>query len=348
MPSTALPRNAALKMYLPLDSAAGLTDLSGQGNNGTANGGMTVGGVIGGDGVPPESTNLDGTNDIITTGYNPFKNGNILTLLGWAKREGETDFDIIFAGDDVIGDGGGTEVPCFELVTAQSDGRCRPRWYWDVAADFPIYQDWDYDWPVGIWHHWALLIDTTTNDPERALNLYIDGDPMGPPTISPLWAPYISPFSSDPGNIEFGARSSQVDSESFDGKMAHLAIYEAALSPAEIRAVAYEWQHPTRIYPHPSSYTPTHIHVPGHAEALDLDAVVTGRRAFDEPDPVRAQMWAQAGSIRTANGQRHPMFTHGPVGGQTGADSNRDVGASMTAETLSFGQESYLEVVLDL
>lgn len=73
--------------FLSLGSQAGLTDLSGNGRNGTGAGSITIGGQTGplvrGDGG---ATLFDGTDDRITTAYSPYVNGSAITVSGWADR----------------------------------------------------------------------------------------------------------------------------------------------------------------------------------------------------------------------------------------------------------------------
>lgn len=65
-----------LALFLPLGASAGLTDLSGNGRNGTAAGGVTVGGVSEGPLVLGDggATDFDGTDDRITTTYSTRRN----------------------------------------------------------------------------------------------------------------------------------------------------------------------------------------------------------------------------------------------------------------------------------
>ena len=68
------PANPALR--LPLDSANGLNDISGNGRNGTAAGGLTVGGYADAPGPADgdTATDFDGTDDRITTTYSTRRN----------------------------------------------------------------------------------------------------------------------------------------------------------------------------------------------------------------------------------------------------------------------------------
>src|SRR5262245_34576739 len=87
-------------LYWPLDSINGGTDQSGNGRNGSAAGGITIGGdssepLIDGTGG---STLFDGTDDRVTSTYNPYVNGGTLTLLGFGYRDTSTTSDTLFSG----------------------------------------------------------------------------------------------------------------------------------------------------------------------------------------------------------------------------------------------------------
>ena len=83
-------------IFLPLGASSGLTDLSGNGRNGTAVGGLTVGGyspgplAVGDEGA----TNFDGTDDRVSTTYATRQNlvtnprGGALATTGWSTSAG--------------------------------------------------------------------------------------------------------------------------------------------------------------------------------------------------------------------------------------------------------------------
>lgn len=72
-------------LYIPLDGVDGVTDATGNGRDGTAVGGPTIGGIAGpGDALT--ATNFDFVDDRVTTAYSNFANGNVYTWEWWQKR----------------------------------------------------------------------------------------------------------------------------------------------------------------------------------------------------------------------------------------------------------------------
>jgi hypothetical protein len=195
-------------LYWALDADTGATDLSGNGRNGTGAGSITIGGFasspIAGEST---STDFDGSDDQITTTYDPFTNATDRTYSGWAWRDVNTNYHHLF------GDVGGGDIT-LRLDDATSD----------ITATVTVATTWNAGWPgTAQWVHWALTVDETAN----ILEFYVNGATLG--TKSNAGFTYPAHVS-----LLLGARS---DGLRWDGKMAHFAVFESELSAANIAAL---------------------------------------------------------------------------------------------------------------
>lgn len=107
-------------IYLPLDAVDGLTDLSGYGWNGTAAGGVSIGGASGpGDALT--ATDFDGTDDRVTTSYATRRNGarnpRLLVAGPW-----QTGGPTLTFGDTTFTPPAGSGVGAGEIVKMVSTG----------------------------------------------------------------------------------------------------------------------------------------------------------------------------------------------------------------------------------
>jgi hypothetical protein len=182
--------------------ASGTTDLSGNGRNGTAQNGLTIGGTAGAlTGDADESTTFTGTSShYISSTYDPYTPGSTRSFEGWAWRTGTGD-DGLFGGPTVACQilSGTTNFDFYPAVTDLS------RW---ISA-----------WPGSDqWVHWVLIFTDSTNTAE----LYING-------ISKGTQPNTDAFAG--GALAFGRGSG---APYWDGKMDEFAVYERALTGAEI------------------------------------------------------------------------------------------------------------------
>lgn len=198
-------------LYWRLGSS-GTTDQSGNSRDGTASGGITIGGVSPGAiiGDTDAATDFDGSNDKITSSYNPFANGSTRTFEGWAYRDTSSGSDSLFGGD-------GATHPYARLESGSNDVRFDP-------ASGGAVTTWSDAWPGnGLWVHFAFVFDESAN----TVALYINGSLVSSQTES-------TAYDASPGNFVLGARGS--GSDPFDGKMDEVAIYGSALSAARIKA----------------------------------------------------------------------------------------------------------------
>jgi len=198
-------------LYWPLDAVYGATDQSGNGRNGTADGGIVLGGYSAS--PPPiagvtSCTDFDGSNDRILgpAGYH-FANYAQMTYLFWLNMD---------AWPPASGVGHG-------LVGDSFQG------YRYELRDFPSYElrhsaGHDHNWtPValasGTWVFVACVVDLT-ND---VVETYENGVSIGQIACAPDGVPYVG------GDMRLGWTGFWLDA-----KMGHFAIMPQALSAAQI------------------------------------------------------------------------------------------------------------------
>lgn len=197
-------------LYWPLDATYGATDQSGNGRDGTGQGGITIGGYSGSP-ISGESTatEMDGSNDHFDSTYTPFVTDATVTVAGWAYRDDTAAAHALYGsdGDDasfVRLDSGGQNV----VVTFDNNGT----WRTFTGA-----------WPGSAqWVHWAVVMD----DLARIIYLYINGSYVGQKSGSALGFPG--------GNFTLGVRHGAANP--FNGKMAHAAVWERELTASEIKS----------------------------------------------------------------------------------------------------------------
>jgi len=196
-------------LYWPLDATYGANDQSGNSRNGTANGGVSPGGASGSP-IPGESTSTeyDSSDDRITSSFNQ---GTSFSVSGWAWRDVADDLHSLFS------DAGGQNAPwCFVWSDA-------------VSADSVVFRPdgnlsgvtWFTVWPgENQWVHWAVVFDDATNFAE----LFLNGVSQG--TKTPTDATGVSA-----SGFQASAPSAQ---SPWDGKQAHVAVWQRALTTTEI------------------------------------------------------------------------------------------------------------------
>lgn len=194
-------------LYWPLDDTYGATDQSGSANNGTASGGITIGGFSDSP-IPGGSkcTDFDGTNDRITSSYTGcFTNGTVATFEGWAKRDGHSAYHQLLG--DVGNNANGLRIDTGSQQVVFNAG----------SGTF----NWAGAWPRdGEWVHWVLVSD----EPNNMAELYINGVSKGASYTSWAWGAA--------GGVQLGNR--QDTALPWDGKMAEFAIYSSLLSARRI------------------------------------------------------------------------------------------------------------------
>lgn len=200
-------------LYWPLDATYGATDQSGNGRNGTGVGSVSIGGhsatappfVGQGDGT---CTDFDGTDDRVTSTYAPFTNATVRTWIGWGYRDTDTGDDALWGS---TGDGDNLKLQANPPAdTAQ----------FTTFGGGSESDGWS-GWSVTTWYFWALVFD----EPGDTVSLYLNGS-----LVSSLAHPGTY-FAGD-GNFEVGMSGSS--SYPFDGKQAHVAVFEFGLTSLQI------------------------------------------------------------------------------------------------------------------
>ena len=206
-------------LYWKLDSVALATDQSGNGRNGTAGGGVSIGAF--GDGPPilgenDTSTDFDGTDDRVESSYNPFINGTTRTFTGWAWRDASASIDA-FLGGNVA-----SVTPVFNLASGNNSVQFQ-------AQANALTATWTAAWPGNAqWAFFALIFREASD----TADLYINGVFISTQAMT-------NAYNAAPGNYKIGARSGTA-TDPFDGKLAHFAVFESGLTAQNI-ADLYEY-----------------------------------------------------------------------------------------------------------
>jgi hypothetical protein len=197
-------------LYWALNDTDLATDLSGNGHDGTA-AGPTIGGhtatfapITGED---ASCTDLDGTDDKVTSSYSPFTNSTTRTYMGWAYWDVDNSADVLFAGS-----GDYPTTPILQRQPSTDD----LFWFTASAGSGP-----SCGVASGAWYFWVFVFDENGNSG----TFYINGSVIST-------EPYTDPYHASSGNFQIGAYDGS--SNPFDGKMAHVAVVEGALSAQQI------------------------------------------------------------------------------------------------------------------
>ena len=230
------------KLYWRLNDVSGTTiaDSSGNGNTGTITGTVTYSET----GQVPDSDaaaiSLDGVTAYFTANaYQPFTVDSQRTFAFLVKRDADQSQIINFfgGGGERSGVPGSLTFPVFE-TSGSPDHRFR--WYGDISQQFPSYDDWDYNVPIGTWLHVVLTADMTAND-VSGLKLWVNGTSIGSPTISPISSMLWKEWPSGAGRLMMGNRfkgDGTPEVEFADTTNQEFAIFERILSDTEIQDLA--------------------------------------------------------------------------------------------------------------
>ena len=197
-------------LYWKLNAADLAADKSGNGRDGTANSGITIGRSTGfaSDG----GTFFDDFNDNITSAYNPFTNAQPLSIVGWAYRGTAGTADTLFGSDAAA------TQPNMRVNANGLSVQFLPA----VGGTAAV---WTTTWPASQWVHWALVFDEAADTAE----LWINGVSQGTQTTA-------TPFNASPGNFKVGAYGTFVNP--WDGNMSHVAVFaNVKLTNAQIGAL---------------------------------------------------------------------------------------------------------------
>jgi hypothetical protein len=228
-------------MYWRLDEASGsvLNDASGHGHTGTLHGGVAYGQPSGTKDADP-SISLDGATGYVTAdSYSPYAVDSQRTFSLLWKHDRAQSFIV-----NLFGGSGNSDLhfPVFETSGDQGNGFIRFRYYGDIANQFPLYDDWNFQIPVGQWLHIVLTADQTAPD-VSGVKLWVDGHYEGSPTTgygapNPAWVkwgPQAGPFMM---GTRYQGDGTPYSLEMDDATYDDVAVFERILGDAEIRDLA--------------------------------------------------------------------------------------------------------------
>ena len=164
------------------------------------------------------SVDFNGSDEYVSTGYNPFTNATTRTFVGRAWRDNTAGVHALMSGAAATGQG-----PFLFLNNASTTVSFRPRG--DVFGAGQ-QTNWSNAWPgSAIWVSWALIFNESADTAE----LYLDGVSQGVNTG------VTQAYDASPGNIQWSRYSDDLPFTSFwNGKQDEVAVFNRALTAAEI------------------------------------------------------------------------------------------------------------------
>jgi prepilin-type N-terminal cleavage/methylation domain-containing protein len=196
--------------YWALDNTTGMTDLSGNGNNGTASGGIAIGTAANHLGTSNKATAFDGVDDVII-GFTEsnFDFAGSFSISCWAKLSAET---YGFTKGIVAKNAGSS--------TGFMLGEFGSGWSFFVADKNVVSTT---NWSLNVWHHIVGLY----NSGDGKMHLYADGIEIG--------TPLPVTFVNNNDDLTIGRWVRWVEPERYwNGSISDVRIYNRALSQTEI------------------------------------------------------------------------------------------------------------------
>lgn len=199
-------------MWWALDSLTQAQDLSGNGRNGTGQGGITIGGnasspILG----ESTSTNFSGAGQYLSSAYKPFVNGSKRTFGFWVWRDGN-------GRDGLFGSSASPHFIC-EAGIGEAPG----------AGDLAVSLDWGTT--DSIWNgalsgsgEWVFVV-ITVDEAANTIEAFVNGVSLGAKANA---GAYTEGNTLRVGTWFVGA------SVELDGKMAHFFVVESIPTPADI------------------------------------------------------------------------------------------------------------------
>lgn len=202
-------------LYWALDAADGASDLSGNGRDGTAQGGVSLGAAAG---LTPvlgdSSTDFDGTNDCIASGYDPFVDGTVRTFCGVARLDSAPGSSACLFGS--AGTFGG------ESVGARVDNA----FDWGLGPQHPAAYG-EADWgAINQTKPWTIIFDQAAN----RLDLWLAGTKQ----VEGFAIPIVGEEAYASGSLRLAATYASPSAAFWPGKQAHFAVFERGLSDEEV------------------------------------------------------------------------------------------------------------------
>ncbi len=199
---------------------------------------------------------LDGTDDYIDAGYNPFVNGKARTFVGLARADGAAAGDTLFGGAATGAVHPFLRVDATSNVTFEMD-----------ASGGPAGVTWIGAWPAGV-NFWALVVD----EPGDTVELFINGESKGVKAVTEA-------YPAVPGNLKIGARG--LAGDPLDGLVLPFAVFLGALSAEDIadlnRASLYVAARSERVF-----LNPKEVAAPGRVEHnLHAGVIQVGQEGVD-------------------------------------------------------------------
>jgi hypothetical protein len=159
----------------------------------------------------------EGTAHASVSGKGPFVNGSVRTFEGWAWRDADTTQ--VLVGTTASGAGGSGLSTAIIYTTAGNNVLLQ------VGGSDEDIEQWAAAWPgQSQWVHWAI----TFNDLTNAAELFINGVSKGVVT-------HTADVDVGVGEFKIGAHSTAASSP-FDGRLAHVAVYNYALPAVVIES----------------------------------------------------------------------------------------------------------------
>lgn len=197
--------------YLRLNETSGTyaADSSGFNRAGTISGAnySASGAVLGG-----ASYDFDGVNDYVSTSYMPFASGTtIRTYEAWVYRDTNSSVDTI------IGSSSTTSNDQFSISLGSGNDTLTVKLNGSVSKVFA-----SCGIGTGAWKYLVVVVNCATS----SITAYVNGSSIsGTGTVS-------GSYSASPGNLLIGCVGSA--SNSFDGKIAEVAVYDKLLTTDQI------------------------------------------------------------------------------------------------------------------
>lgn len=222
-------------LFWILGDVNGLQDQSGNGRDGVPLGGVTVGGDQDGPSgfADATATVFDGTDDGIGSSYDPFVGTAPRTFVGWARWTaggGAAQYSLFGSS------AGDTNRPALRVVVSTRDVLFLPS-----GSDGQIINWASAAGPEDVWFMWTLVANPAT---QRAI-LFIDGVRITSQVMT-------DPWPAAPGN--FQAAVGATNGQPFKGSQALVAVYEQALSDAQIAALYQASRGGENVYEHTTSF----------------------------------------------------------------------------------------------
>jgi hypothetical protein len=203
-----------------LNNASGGTDLSGTGNNGSAQGGLTFGTATDHKGNPNGATSFDGLNGYVQANYSAMLNPSTFSISAWACVTGGagTFRSIVTSRNYALN----SIYQGYMMYASNAD-----TWYTMTGSGSAV-QQWNQLQASSVvlnqWTHVVIVFDGTN------LTLYLNGNFATTQSFS------FAPNTSCPLRIGAG-KSETTPTYFFPGSISDVRVYNRALSAAEVKEI---------------------------------------------------------------------------------------------------------------